>query len=79
MERFASMKLSIKVIPGVSRNQIIKIDDNNYKIKLTTQPEKGQANEAMIEVLADYFGIKKNQIEIIFGLTSQKKIVEINL
>lgn len=71
------MKISIKVIPGASKDEIIKIDENNFKIKTTKPPEDGKANAAVIEILAKYFGVKKNQIEIISGQTSQRKIIEI--
>lgn len=71
------MKLSVKVIPSSSKDQIIKIDELSFKIKTTKPPEDGKANEAVIEILADYFKIKKSQINIISGHTSQKKIIDI--
>ena len=71
------MKLFIKVIPGTSRDQIIKINESNLKIKTTKPPEDGKANEAVIEILANYFKVRKNQIKIISGITSQKRIIEI--
>ena len=72
------MKLFIKIIPNASKDQIIKIDESNLKIKTTKPPEDGKANEAVIEILANYFKVKKNQIKIISGITSQKKIIQIN-
>lgn len=72
------MRIAVKVIPGASKDQIIKIDESNFKIKTTKPPEDGKANEAVIEILAKHFDVKKNQIEIISGKTSQKKIIQIN-
>ena len=72
------MKLFIKVIPNASKDQIIKIDESNLKIKTNKPPEDGKANEAVIEILANYLNVKKNQIKIISGINSQKKIIQIN-
>ena len=72
------MKLFIKAIPKASKDQIIKIDESNLKIKTNKPPEDGKANEAVIEILANYLNVKKNQIKIISGINSQKKIIQIN-
>jgi uncharacterized protein (TIGR00251 family) len=40
-------------------------------------PVKGKANEAVIEVLAEFFGVKKSDIRIMSGERSREKVVEI--
>ena len=42
------MRIAVKVILGASKDQIIKIDESNFKIKTTKPPEDGKANEAVI-------------------------------
>lgn len=44
---------------------------------VTAPPEDGRANDALIEVLADWLGVKRRQIEIISGATSRNKIVRV--
>ncbi len=44
---------------------------------LKAQPENGKANVALICVLADHFGVSKNQVRIISGQSSRRKSVEI--
>jgi uncharacterized protein YggU (UPF0235/DUF167 family) len=51
--------------------------DGTLKVKLTTPPVDGGANEALIVLLAKHFGIKKDKIKLISGLTSKNKTVEI--
>jgi len=70
------MKIKIKVIAGASKDSIEKTSDG-LKIHLKEKAIKGKANKALIELLAKYFGKKKGEIEIISGMTSNKKIISI--
>ena len=53
----------------------LKITDNIYKIKLTASPIGGQANRQLIEVLAQYWGVAKSQVEIKSGRNSKSKVL----
>ncbi len=71
------LRLYIKVIPRSQKNKIEKISAEEYKIWVTVPPEKGKANQAVIEVLADYFQKSKSRIQIKAGKSSRQKIVDI--
>jgi len=71
------MIIEVKVIPGAKKN-LIKKEDKNFKIWLTASPERGKANKSLIKFLSSHFKIKKNQIKIIKGEKSRKKIIEIS-
>lgn len=71
------MRLYIKVIPRSYQNKIEKIGENQYKIKITAHPVDGKANEMLIDLLADHFGVAKSCVAIIGGKTAKTKIVEI--
>ena len=47
------------------------------KVRVTAPPEDGRANDALIEVLADWLGVKRRRIEIVSGATSRNKIVRV--
>jgi len=68
---------SVKVVPRSSRTAIAGILNGMLKVKLSAAPEKGKANQSLIEFLADTLGIKKNAIKITSGLTSPVKTIEI--
>jgi uncharacterized protein len=72
------MKFQIKVMPKARENKVEEIGKNYYKVKVTAAAEKGKANEAVREVLAQHFGVKKYQVEITSGFTIPDKFVEIN-
>ena len=71
------MKIFVKVKPRTKNESLIKINENNFLVSVKAIPEKGKANEAVINLLAQYFKISKNNIKIISGLSSKNKIIEI--
>jgi len=73
------MKLNVKVIPKSSINLVETELDGSLKVKLTALPDKGKANQQLIEVLAKHYEISKSKIKILKGLASRNKIVEVEL
>jgi len=66
-----------KVVPGSSRSGICGLLGGMLKIKISAPPEKGRANKCLLELLAKLLGIKKNDVSIISGQTSQIKSVQV--
>lgn len=74
------LKISVQVHPQAKKNLVKKVSDNQqdvYHVYLTESPIKGQANQALIKILAEYFKCKSSQVFITKGETSKKKLVEI--
>lgn len=71
-------KLNIRVLPRSSKNEVVgQMADGTLKVKLTAPPVDGAANEALIELLAEYFDTSKQKIKIVRGMTNKNKVVEI--
>jgi uncharacterized protein (TIGR00251 family) len=71
------MRIYIKVSPRSSKNEVIKISEGEYKVKLTATPVDNKANDMLIRILADYFNLPKSSLKIIGGKTAKIKIIEI--
>lgn len=71
------MRVSIKVATKSKQNRVVKISNTEYKVYVTVAPERGKANEKVVELLADYFDVSKSGTRIVKGETNNKKIVEI--
>lgn len=71
------MKLQIITKTKARNSKVVKITDSVYEVSVTVMPIEGKANKAVIEELANYFQVHKNQIEILSGFTSVNKVVEI--
>jgi uncharacterized protein (TIGR00251 family) len=69
--------LMVKVVPGASRTAIAGELDGMVKIKVSAAPEKGKANQCLVEFLAGRLGVKKKSVSIVSGHTSPIKKVQI--
>ena len=73
------MRIYVRVTPRAGKNEVLKISEGEYKVKVTAVPEKGKANDAMIALLAGFFDVPKSSVSIIGGKSTRVKLVEICL
>ena len=71
------LDVRIKAVPRAAKNEIQGLHDGALKIRLTTPPVDGKANQALIKFLSKTLSISKSQIELAQGETSRHKIVKI--
>lgn len=69
--------LTVKAVPGSSKDAIAGILGDMLKIKVSAAPEKGKANKSIIALLSKKLGIAKKDIEIISGTTAAVKQIQI--
>ncbi|HVN96541.1 MAG TPA: DUF167 domain-containing protein [Syntrophorhabdaceae bacterium] len=72
------MKISIKVITNARKREIIA-DGPELKVKLTSLPRDGRANEELIEYLAECFNVRKSEIQIVQGEKDRRKVIALAL
>ncbi len=65
--------LGVRAQPGARKNGIVGEHDQLLKVAVTAPADKGRANEALVEVLAEALGIKRSQVELIAGPTHREK------
>jgi uncharacterized protein (TIGR00251 family) len=70
-------RLNVKVVPGSSRNQIVGWLGDALKIKVTAPPEKGKANEAVVELLAEALDVSTDDIMVVSGHSSPSKVIAV--
>lgn len=65
--------LPVQAQPGARKNAIVGEHAGRLKVAVTQAPEKGKANKALIEVLAESLSLRRNQLELLTGETSSQK------
>jgi uncharacterized protein (TIGR00251 family) len=71
------MRLTVRVAPNSTQNSIEQISKTELRVKVTTSPVDGKANEALIKLLSKYYKIPKSNIQLVRGFKNRNKIVEI--
>ncbi len=71
------MDVALTVKPNQRRNALERTPAGLI-VRLTAPPVDGKANAALIKFLAKLLGIAKSKIVIKRGVTSRKKVVEID-
>ena len=72
-ERDSGIILPVRAQPGAKKNALTGEHAGQLKVSVTQAPEKGKANAAIIEVLADDLSLKRSQIALLSGETSSQK------
>jgi len=72
------MKVAVRVVSGAKMQQVQAALDGTLKVWLHAEAKEGKANKALIELLADYYGVNKSSVRIVSGLKIKNKIVEID-
>lgn len=65
--------LPVRAQPGARRNELRGSQNGALKVCVTQAAEKGKANKAVIEVLRDALDLRKSQVDLLSGETSQQK------
>jgi uncharacterized protein len=55
----------------------IEVNGNEITVYIKSEPKHGKANSEMIKKISEFFDVPENRIHIISGLTSRKKMIEI--
>lgn len=67
-------KISVKVIPRASRNMIEEIGVDQYVVRITTVPEQGKANDAVVKILAKHLGMAPSLFDLVSGGKGRMKV-----
>lgn len=65
----------VYVVPRAAKNEIVGVEGETLKVRVTAPPVKGKANEALVRLLAKTLGLRKNQVEIVAGHRARHKMV----
>jgi len=70
------MKIQVRVKPN-SRTEEVSQEGDSFIAKVKEPPKEGKANQAVIKLLAEHFGVAKSRVRILSGLKSKNKVVEV--
>ncbi|GAB3661385.1 DUF167 domain-containing protein [Actinocorallia lasiicapitis] len=73
-----SVRLTIRVGPGASRNRVGGVHGEALVVKVAARAVEGKATEAALNAVARALGVRRRDIRLISGATSREKVIEID-
>ena len=75
-------RVIVRLTPKASQNSIVSLAHGNeggvvIQASVTATPEAGKANTALLKLLATEWKLPKSSLNIIKGVTTRRKIIEI--
>ena len=71
------MKITIIAHPNSKHPRVEKDLTGTVHVYVNAPPLEGKANRAVIEALADFFGVKKSMVTLIRGEKSKNKTFDV--
>ena len=72
------MIIEVKVKPNARTAQLVAQDDGSWLAQIAAPPVDGQANQALIALVAKHFGVRRTQVRIKTGSSGRLKLVQID-
>jgi uncharacterized protein (TIGR00251 family) len=72
------MKIRIIAKPNANKEKIEKVDATTYRVSVKEAPEKGEANQAILKALSEYFHVTSSQVRLLSGAASKYKFVVVD-
>jgi len=70
------MKIRVKLKPS-SKTEEVSQEGDSFIVKVKEPPKEGKANQAVIKLLAEHFGVPQSQVRILSGFRSRNKVIEV--
>lgn len=67
--------LEIKVQTRCGENSVEQLETGRFKVRVKASPVKGEANKAVIKVIADFFNIPRSSVKILRGHKTSRKLI----
>jgi uncharacterized protein (TIGR00251 family) len=71
-------RLRLRVSPRAKRNAVLGLRGDTLKVSVTAVPERGKANDAVVDVIAGALGVPRSRVRIVAGETAPLKTVDID-
>ena len=70
-------RLKLHVTPGAREEDIVGWQGDSLRVRVRARPEKGRANEAVLQLLAVRLNLARSRLALVRGGASRDKLVEV--
>ena len=70
-------RVELTVSPGAARSELVGRHGNGWRARIAVPPERGRANRALEQLLAEALGVRRDRVAVVAGKSKRRKVVEI--
>jgi uncharacterized protein (TIGR00251 family) len=70
-------RIELTVSPGAARSELVGRHGDGWRARVAAPPERGRANRALVDLLADALGVPRDRVAVVAGLSGRRKVVEV--
>jgi uncharacterized protein len=70
-------RVELTVSPGASRSELVGRYGPGWRARIAAPPERGRANRALVELVAELAGVPRDRVRVVAGAGSRRKVVEV--
>jgi uncharacterized protein len=71
----ASTRVRLRVSPGARRTELAGRHGDGWKVRVSAPPERGRANDAVLDLLAEKLELPRRSLSIVSGHGAREKVV----
>jgi uncharacterized protein (TIGR00251 family) len=71
------VEIAIHAQPRASRSRLVGEHDGRLKVQLAAPPVDGEANDALVELIARVLGVARRQVALAAGQSGRRKLVRV--
>jgi hypothetical protein len=68
-------RVRLRVSPGARRTEFAGRHGDGWKIRVSAAPERGRANDAVLDLLAETLELPRRSLSIVSGHGSREKVI----
>lgn len=72
------VRIQVSVKPRSKQVLVEKVNSGTYRVQVKEPARDGKANRAVMDALAEYFGLPKTAFQFTRGQKSKQKVIEID-
>ena len=73
----SGVTLSVRVTPRAGRDEVVGVEANLLRVRLSAPPVEGAANAALVSLLAGWLNVPRSQVALLRGGSSRHKVVAV--
>ena len=74
----SSAILRVRVHPRASKSEVVGLRGDALHVRVAAAPERGKANDALLDLLSHTLGVPKSKLSILRGRALRDKWIEVD-